>query len=156
LLWSAIGAALVALELIVPGLFLLWFGAAALVTGLMAWIGGGWGLLNELALFTALAACAVGAAMAFARRPRPKARPNGINDRAGQLIGRQVALSEPIAGGRGRIFIGDTLWPVEGPDLAAGTMVRITGHKGMVLMVQAVEPSPARPADAASRQSPSP
>ncbi|HMM65109.1 MAG TPA: NfeD family protein, partial [Mesorhizobium sp.] len=44
-----------------------------------------------------------------------------------QLIGRTATLAEPIREGRGRIQLGDTLWRVSGPDLPAGTRVRVTG-----------------------------
>lgn len=138
LLWAAFGAGLVALELVVPGLFLVWFGGAALVTGFAAYLSGGWPLFQELALFTLLSAAAIGFAIARARRNPPGNDPAGINDRAGQLVGRRATLGEPILNGRGRLFVGDTLWQVEGPDRPAGAPVRITGHKGMVLTVETV------------------
>ncbi len=72
-------------------------------------------------------------------RARASGRPELINDRAAQHIGRTFALAEPIAHGQGRAFIGDTLWQLRGPDLAAGTSVRITGIDGMTLKIEAVE-----------------
>ena len=48
-----------------------------------------------------------------------------LNRRGAQLIGRIATLAEPIKDGRGRIRIGDTLWRVSGPDLPAGTRVRV-------------------------------
>jgi len=142
LLWAAIGVALMALELVVPGIFLVWFGGAALGTGLVAWLSGGWPLLDELALFTLLSAGAIGAAIAHARwRPSPVER-NDINDRVAQLLGRAVTLSEPIVNGRGRLFIGDTLWQVEGPDRPAGTPMSVAGNRGMTLTLRDAGPEP--------------
>lgn len=43
------------------------------------------------------------------------------------MIGRTATLAEPIREGRGRIQLGDTLWRVSGPDLPAGTRVKVTG-----------------------------
>ncbi len=154
LLWAAIGVVLTALELIVPGLFLLWFGGAALVTGLIIGFEGNLGLVREVALFTVLSGCSIGIAIALARWRGPRHAANGINDRAGQLVGLQATLSDPIAGGRGRIFVGDTLWQVQGPDLPAGTAIVIAGHTGMVLTVQAAEAPSAGPAAPAAAESP--
>jgi membrane protein implicated in regulation of membrane protease activity len=43
------------------------------------------------------------------------------------MIGRTATLAEPIREGRGRIQSGDTLWRVSGPDLPAGTRVKVVG-----------------------------
>lgn len=135
LLWGAVGIALMALELVVPGVFLVWFGGAALGTALVGWLSGGWALMNEIALFTALSAVAIGAAIAHARWKPPALEPNDVNDRAGQLVGRVVTLSDPIVNGQSRLFIGDTLWQVEGPDRPAGSSMSVVGHRGMSLVL---------------------
>ncbi|MBP2233216.1 membrane protein implicated in regulation of membrane protease activity [Azospirillum agricola] len=136
LLWTAIGVALAALELVVPGIFLIWFGGAALATALAAWLSGGWPPMTELALFTVLSAVAIGAAIAYARWKPAAAEPNDVNDRAGQLVGRVVTLGDPIVNGQGRVFIGDTLWRVEGPDRPAGASMTVAGHRGMILLLR--------------------
>lgn len=125
-----------ALELVVPGVFLVWFGGAALGTALAGWLSGGWPLVDELALFTALSAVAIGAAIAYARWKPATPESNDVNDRAGQLVGRVVTLGEPIVNGQGRLFIGDTLWRVEGPDRPAGTSMTVVGHRGMSLVLE--------------------
>jgi hypothetical protein len=48
-------------------------------------------------------------------------------------------LVEPIENGVGKVRIGDGVWKVSGPALAAGTVVRITGVDGAVLTVQKAE-----------------
>jgi inner membrane protein len=62
-----------------------------------------------------------------------------LNKRGAQLIGRTATLSEPITNGRGRIKIGDTMWRVAGPDLPAGTTVRVTSAADLDLEL-VVEP----------------
>ncbi|MBP2298630.1 NfeD family protein [Azospirillum picis] len=138
MLWGATGALLVAAELVVPGIFLIWFGGAALLTGLVVALSGDWGLVNEAAFFTIAAGAAVSAAIILARRRKGVAAADAgrINDRAGQLIGRQVVLTEAIVNGHGKLFVGDTLWPVEGPDRPAGTPMVVAGHSGMVLVLR--------------------
>lgn len=63
-----------------------------------------------------------------------------LNDRAGQLVGRQLVLNESIVNGLGRIQIGDTLWKVNAEgDIAAGTKVTVVSNQGMTLFVQPVD-----------------
>lgn len=61
-----------------------------------------------------------------------------LNRRGAQLIGRVLVVEEAIEGGRGKVRVGDTLWPVEGPDLPVGAHVTVTGTKGTALLVQRV------------------
>jgi membrane protein implicated in regulation of membrane protease activity len=138
LLWGALGAVLIAAELVIPGIFLIWFGGAALLTGLVTALWHDWGLVNEAGFFTIAAGAAVGVAIVLSRRRNTSAESSAarINDRAGQLVGRAVTLGEPIVNGHGRVFVGDTLWSVEGPDRPAGTAMLVAGHKGMVLVLR--------------------
>ena len=48
-----------------------------------------------------------------------------------------LTLDQAIVGGRGRVRIGDSSWIAEGPDLPAGTRVRVVAVEGVVLKVQA-------------------
>lgn len=64
-------------------------------------------------------------------------QPN-LNRPAVQIVGRVLVVAEPIEGGRGKVKVGDTLWPAEGPDLPAGAEVRVTAAKGTVLQVERV------------------
>jgi membrane protein implicated in regulation of membrane protease activity len=68
------------------------------------------------------------------RDPAPAA--GTLNRRTAGYVGRVVALDEPIANGRGRARIDGSIWLVAGPDLPAGTQVRITGSDGTVLRVE--------------------
>ncbi|WP_372398917.1 NfeD family protein [Azospirillum sp. HJ39] len=138
LLWGALGAVLIAAELVLPGIFLIWFGGAALLTGLVTAVWHGWGLVTEAGFFTIAAGVAVGIAILRVRRGNAVSEDGAarINDRAGQLVGRSVSLTEPIVNGHGRLFVGDTLWAVEGPDRPAGTAMVVAGHSGMVLRLR--------------------
>ena len=59
-----------------------------------------------------------------------------LNRPAAQLVGRVLVVAEAIEGGRGKVRVGDTLWPAEGPDVPAGTEVRVMAAKGTVLVVE--------------------
>ena len=59
-----------------------------------------------------------------------------LNARARQLIGRVVVVESTIENGRGKVRVGDTLWPVEGPDCPTGTSVRVVRVNGLMLIVE--------------------
>ena len=61
-----------------------------------------------------------------------------IDQRGASLVGRTATLAEPIREGRGRIRLDDTFWIVSGPDLAAGTQVRVVASNGRDLTVEPV------------------
>jgi membrane protein implicated in regulation of membrane protease activity len=59
-----------------------------------------------------------------------------LNRRGLQLVGRVLIVEEAIEGGRGKVRVGDTLWPAEGPDTPAGTEVRVTAARVTILLVE--------------------
>jgi membrane protein implicated in regulation of membrane protease activity len=62
-----------------------------------------------------------------------------MNDRGGRLVGELVEVTQAISGGKGRVRQGDGEWLARGPDVPAGTRVRVAGHDGAVLIVETVE-----------------
>lgn len=75
-------------------------------------------------------------------RQRSAAKPSdqpGLNRRGSELQGRQFVLHEAINEGRGKIKAGDSLWLVSGPDLPAGSQVRVIGQNGVILLVEACQ-----------------
>ncbi|WP_132999047.1 NfeD family protein [Luteimonas arsenica] len=137
--WAAIALVLIAAETFIPGAFLLWMGIAAAVVWLVVMLVPGLSLLAQVVLFVVLSVVAVLAYLKWGRRrERPSDRPT-LNRRAEQHVGRVVELDRAISGGQGRVKIGDAYWVVSGPELEAGTRVRVVAADGMVLEVQAVE-----------------
>jgi len=56
--------------------------------------------------------------------------------RAGErYIGQVVTLSEGIQDGSGRVQLGPRKWRLRGPNLPAGSRVRVTGVDGSTLIV---------------------
>ena len=134
--WAAIALVLIAAETFMPGAFLLWMGIAAAVVWLVVLLFPGLGLLAQVVLFVALSVVAVLAYRKWGRgRERPSDRPL-LNRRAEQHVGRVVVLDRAISGGQGRVKIGDAYWVVSGPELEAGTRVRVVAANGMVLDVR--------------------
>lgn len=139
--WVLLGLVLLAAEILVPGVFLLWIGVAALIIGalsLQLWETSFWTWHVQTVLFLALA---LGSAYFGSRLVRTHDTATDeplLNQLGTQLIGRTAVLSEPIREGRGRIQLGDTMWLVQGPDLPAGSRVKVTGAQGSELIVEGV------------------
>lgn len=135
--WIIAGLILLALELVVPGGFLVWLGIAGVLTGLIVFFQPldwpvQWVIFGTLSLVSILV---------WVRYSRGRAASTDrplLNQRAEQFIGRQAVLDRPIEGGFGRLALGDSIWRISGPDLPAGQKIRIVGADGAVLRVEAV------------------
>nr|WP_306228922.1 NfeD family protein [Aurantimonas sp. CSK15Z-1] len=131
------------LEVALPGVYLLFFGIAALIVGfnallLPAWFG--WEL--QVVSFVILSAVCVLVGRRVYSLRRTGEGSSTLNRRTDRLIGQTARLTEPIQGGRGRVAIADGWWTVQGPELPAGSSVRIVGADGSLLTVVASEPAP--------------
>ncbi len=135
--WLAIGTLLLILEVFGAGGYLLWIGLAAASVGVLTFIFPELPWALQFILFGVLS---VLTAVLWWRRQRSAAKPSdqpGLNQRGSELLGRQFVLHEAIHEGRGKVKAGDSLWLVSGPDLPAGTTVRVTGQDGVILKVEA-------------------
>ena len=135
--WFVTGLVLLALELVVPGGYFLWLGSAGVLTGLLAFfraITWPW----QVTIFGVLAiAIVVGWTLITRNRVATSDNPF-LNRRADRFIGHEGVIDEPIKDGSGRLVLGDGVWRITGPDLAAGQKVRVIGADGPVLKVEAV------------------
>ncbi|MGO4563538.1 NfeD family protein [Rhizobium sp. 2YAF20] len=137
--WWVVGLVLLAAELVVPGVFLVWVGLAAIIVGalsLLLWESALWTWQLQMLLFAALAIVAALLGRRYVYHNRNASDEPFLNQRSAGLVGRTATLQEPIAEGRGRIRLDDTYWSVMGPDLPAGTQVRIVASNGRDLTVE--------------------
>jgi len=134
--WAAFALLLFAAEALAPGAFMLWLGFAAVAVFLGVLLVPGIPLLAQAAAFVALGFVSIQVYRTWFRgRERASDQP-ALNRRTAALVGRVANLERPIVGGRGRVQIADAYWDVAGPDLPAGTAVRIVGGVAMVLQVE--------------------
>lgn len=135
--WIVAGMILLALELVLPGGFLLWMGISGIVTGLLTMVQPmPWPL--QWLIFGLLSLLTIAAWVQWnRRRPAASDRPF-LNHRAARFIGHETVLEQAIEQGFGRVVLDDTVWRVSGPDLAVGQRVRIVGADGAVLRVEPV------------------
>ncbi|CTP90350.1 NfeD family protein [Xanthomonas graminis] len=135
--WGALTLLLFAAEALAPGAFMLWMGFAAAAVFVAVLVLPGISLLVQIGAFVVLSFVSIQVYRTWFRGcDRVSDRPL-LNRRAEQLIGRVVMLDQPIQAGRGRAKVDDAFWVVGGPDLPAGSTVRIVGVDGMTLLVQA-------------------
>ncbi len=132
--WIILGLVLFGLELAAPGIFFVWLGIAAVVTGL---VDGFFGLSWQTAVLVFAALFVV--AVIVGRRLTgfdSRSEASLLNRRGEALIGRVFTLEAPIARGEGRVKVDDSSWRVRGPDAPAGAAVRVVRVEGATLIVE--------------------
>jgi len=135
-LWLIGGVVLLIAEVIAPGFFLIFIGAAAIATGLLTLVTG-LAVALQLAVFAVLAFLSVRIVgrRFYASRYDYTADPL-LNDRAARLLGKVVVVVQPIDSNGGRVRVGDSEWSARGGPAAAGDRVRIVDIEGNCLKVE--------------------
>ena len=136
IVWACLAAGLVAAEVLAPGVFLLWLGVAAGAVLAIVLLFPTVPLLWQAVAFVAFSLALIPAYRHFFRTGHESSDQPLLNRRGAQLVGQVVPLESEILSGRGRVKIGDAFWVVSGPNLPAGTRVRITGVDSMILSVE--------------------
>jgi membrane protein implicated in regulation of membrane protease activity len=133
--WFILAALLLLIEILAPGMFMLWLGLSAILVGIIS-SAVVWSWQAQLIAFAVFAIASVPAWRHFARKVEKPAA--FLNRRAEGYVGREFTLDKPIVGGVGTIRIDDTVWRVMGPDAPAGSRVRIARAEGAALTVEAM------------------
>lgn len=138
--WLILGFALIALEVVVPGTFLVWPGIAAVLTGVLAYVAPALPWQADAAVFAVLTVLSalVGRRL-YVHLHQPVDAEPALNRRAQGYVGSEHTLLTPILDGQGRLKLGDGTWKVMGPDLPTGARIRIVGVDGNALKVEKIE-----------------
>lgn len=140
--WILFGLILLIAEVFVGGSFLMWIGFSALVLGFLLLVLPLFGIYPgwewQLVLFGLGAMVALYLWRRYMRE-EPQSDAPGLNQRGSDLVGRELPLHEAIVNGEGMIVVHDTHWRVAGPDLPAGTRVRLLSLDDMVFRVEPAE-----------------
>ncbi len=135
-LWIIVGLALVVLEMVVPGLIIIWFGIGAIVAGLVALLVPN--LYVQFAVFVVVSGALVVLSQRIARRiTRPEPEPVGANRLSG-AHGRVVADIVPPAAGRVSV-LGEEWRAESAAPIKAGATVRVIAVSGTRLVVEPAE-----------------
>ena len=130
--WVGGGLILLAAETVLPGVYLVWVGLAAVGAGL-AVLGFGLGLAVSCVVFIACLGAGVAASLRR-RQPRP-----AVNDRGAGLVGRTAVLISADAAGA-RVRLGDSIWPARllGP-APPGATLDVMAVENTTLVVRPLE-----------------
>ena len=123
--WFILGAALLAIEIFAPGVFMMWLGLAALAVGAISFFVD-WSWQAQFAAFAVFSVAATPLWRRLSRKVEPPADHPYLNRRADALVGRIVIIDKPIVNSVGTVRIDDTVWRVSGPNCPAGSRVRVT------------------------------
>ncbi|WP_305986763.1 NfeD family protein [Roseibium sp. MMSF_3544] len=136
--WFILGLLLLGLEIVAPGSIFLWFGVSALVVGVIAVaFDPSWQVLVSIFLVLSVVSLLIGRRMM--RKLSSEQGDPGLNQRGSRYIGREFTLEKPLSEGAGNLSIDDTIWRITGPDLPAGTKVKVDSIDGARLVVSQVE-----------------
>ena len=134
-IWMTLGLMLAGLEMLVPGVYLIWLGIAAIITGVLT-LGLDLSPAVQLVDFVFLSLIIAFSAKRFlGERPIESSDPL-MNRRGARLVGETALVVQAIEHGSGRVKLGDSEWIARGPDVAAGERVRIRGSEGAILLVE--------------------
>ncbi|MCL2673562.1 MAG: NfeD family protein [Alphaproteobacteria bacterium] len=160
--WVIAGFVLMLFETLTPGFFALWIGLAAVIVGIISWFFPELNFIITGSLFILLAAVISWYGKVIYKRLRLGSNKT-LNQWDAQFIGNAYPLDTPMKNGRGKVRIGDGVWPVKsedkGLDLPEGKQVRVISSDGIHLIVQpatvpAVAAAPARKKPAPSKKKP--
>jgi membrane protein implicated in regulation of membrane protease activity len=134
--WIILGLLLIGVELLAPGVFFIWLGLAAIITGVLdAALGLSWQAAALIFAFLSVVAVILGR-MIMRSSDAPSAQAVFLNQRGQALVGRVFVLETPIKDGEGRIRVDDSSWRVTGSDRLAGARVRVVRVEGSTLVVE--------------------
>lgn len=138
-IWLSIGFVLLILELMIPGVFLMWWGLAAMITALSAKFFPTLSL-GELSTIFALFAVLFSLIWWKIQRNRDQVddRQTDLNSREHHLIGTVGVVVEVVSGNIIRAKFGDTTWKVIGDNLQLGDNVEVLKVEGITLLVRKI------------------
>jgi inner membrane protein len=133
--WACLALLLIAAEVVAPGVFMLWVGLAAAVVFAVVLLVPGIPLPLQALAFIVLSFAFIALYRRYFAKSGAQTDQPLLNRRAEQFVGKVFVLESAIVNGYGKIKMGDALWTVTGPELAAGSRVRVTAADSMVLTV---------------------
>ena len=133
--WLTLGLVLAGLEMLVPGVYMIWLAVAAIVTGVLT-LALDVSVPLQIIDFVFLSLIIAFSAKRFlGERPIESSDPL-MNRRGARLVGETAVVVQAIEHGSGRVKLGDSEWIAHGPNVATGERVRVSGTDGTILLVE--------------------
>src|ERR1700741_4900707 len=140
-IWAIAGVLLLIAEIIAPGFFLVFIGAAAIATGLFTLLFG-LGTAPQLALFAIYAVLAVMIGKRWYGEPHDGDQRHQINEPAKRLVEKTVTAVTEIDDHGGRVKVSDGEWNARGGPPAAGDRLTVASVEGNCLIVEPLRTLP--------------
>ena len=137
--WWILAGILLIIELSSPVFYFLWMGIAAALVGLLLLVVPGMPIELQLVLFAILSIVATVVWRRYREIHPPVSDQPLLNKRGRQYVGRTFTLAHPIVNGVGKVTVDDSTWRVKGPDLPAGSKVRVADVDSVIFVVELVE-----------------
>ena len=134
--WWILAGILLIIELSTPVYFFLWLAFSAAAVGFLLLVFPSIPVEAQLVLFGVLSIVAVLAWRRYREIHPPVSDQPLLNQRGQQYTGRTFTLNNPIVNGVGKVEVDDSTWRVKGPDLPAGTQIKVTGVDGVIFIVE--------------------
>ncbi|MDH2925404.1 hypothetical protein EV693_104113 [Nicoletella semolina] len=137
--WLILGFILLIIEIFAPGVFVMWWGLAALSLATIVTLITDLSLILQLLIFVCLA---ITFSLFWWRYQHNINQQEDVttllNAREHTMIGTQGMIIELLSNGVARGKFGDTTWRVQGENLAIGDKVRVIAVEGITLQVRLV------------------
>lgn len=134
--WWVIGLSLLVAEVFAPGAIFLWMGVAAGVAGTALLVIPSLSFEAQLLIFSVVSVISVVIWRSFIHKEDKQTDQPMLNQRSAQYINRVFTLNQPIENGTGKVKVDDSRWNVRGPDLPAGSKVRVVSVDGVNLNIE--------------------
>lgn len=134
--WLIAAAVLLILEIIIPGIFLIWLGLGAALVGLFLLVVPGADPAWQL-LALAISICMAVAAGLKWQKKLVRQQPSELNQGLEGFIGRTAVVSQAFEHGHGRVRLEDSSYPAScQAQPAEGQPVRVVAVAGQTLVVE--------------------
>lgn len=135
--WMIVGLALAGLEMLLPGVYILWVGLGALIVGVVLALLPTLGPELQLIVFAVamLASVLLGVRL---QGKRKHDQASGLNTGLAAYIGRDVVAEEHFHNQQGRVRVDDTFYPARAhTPISKGSTVKVVGIEDGVFIVTA-------------------
>ena len=133
--WLTLGLLLAGVEMLIPGVYMIWLAAAAIITGVLTAVFD-LSLPAQVIDFVFLSLIIAFSARRFLRDKPIESEDPLMNRRGARLVGQTATVVQAIEHGSGRVKLGDSEWIAQGPNVAIGERVRVSGSDGAILLVE--------------------
>ena len=135
--WFIIGCLLMALEALIPGVFILWIGVAAIVVGLFvsAWPDASLGI--QFVVLAVAIGLSLWVGLKLHRKRKLSSEQTTLNSGLQSYVGRHATAITSFTHGQGRVRVDDSFYSALcNAAIAEGDAVRIVGFEGSLLLVE--------------------